>query len=359
MTDATTPRAAQIIRTADEITSGWLAQLLEDPEVRLSGVERVGTGQMSLTYRASYLDGAGTPSSVVVKLASDDQGSRGAGVDMSAYLREISFYQILAPRIAGPTPVCHLAEYDRADGWFTLVLQDLRGAEAGDQLAGCDLDHARLAMSALAQLHAPVFDDVAVGSLDFLNIPQIDQALLTALLPGFLERYSGQIDPAHAEICRRYVEVADAQAADIQAPVGLIHGDFRLDNLLFGSKPECVAVDWQTVRWGSAMFDAAYFLGTSFEPEVRRAHEHELMRHYYDTLIAGGVKNFDFDTCWKDYRRQSFPTLAITIAAAMLVERTERGDAMFLTMLRRGCTQISDLDALELLPTAGSAARRS
>lgn len=65
MTDATTPRTGQIIRTADEITSGWLAQLLEDPEVRLCGVERVGTGQMSLTYRASYLDGAGYPSSVV------------------------------------------------------------------------------------------------------------------------------------------------------------------------------------------------------------------------------------------------------------------------------------------------------
>ncbi len=39
----------------------------------------------------------------------------------------------------------------------------------------------------------------------------------------------------------------------------------------------------------------------------------------------------------------------MTIIASMVVERTERGDRMFLTMLERNCTQVLDTDALAVL----------
>lgn len=38
----------------------------------------------------------------------------------------------------------------------------------------------------------------------------------------------------------------------------------------------------------------------------------------------------------------------------MVVERTERGDEMFLTLFRRVCQQILDLGSLELLPEPGA-----
>ena len=44
------------------------------------------------------------------------------------------------------------------------------------------------------------------------------------------------------------------------------------------------------------------------------------------------------------------PAPTVSVAPAMLVERTARGDEMFLASLRRGVAQIRDLDALELLP---------
>jgi hypothetical protein len=46
----------------------------------------------------------------------------------------------------------------------------------------------------------------------------------------------------------------------------------------------------------------------------------------------------------------SFGTLVMAIASSMLVERTERGDRMFLCSVERACAQIDHLDALELLP---------
>ena len=47
---------------------------------------------------------------------------------------------------------------------------------------------------------------------------------------------------------------------------------------------------------------------------------------------------------------RAFGTLVMAIASSMLVERTARGDRMFLCSVERACAQIDDLDALELLP---------
>jgi hypothetical protein len=114
-----------------------------------------------------------------------------------------------------------------------------------------------------------------------------------------------------------------------------------------------VVVDWQTVGWGPVMTDAAYFLGGSLAVEDRRAHEQALVREYHDALQAHGISGFDWEECWDGYRRQSFLGILMTVGPAMLVERTERGDEMFLVTLARYAQQILDLDALELLPAAG------
>jgi hypothetical protein len=322
----------------------------------VTGTERIGTGQMSQSHRVAFDGADGGAGSVVVKLASDDDTSRATGVGMGAYSREISFYRELAERIGAPLPGCHLAAYDDADGWFTLVLEDIVGAEQGDQIAGCTVDEAAVALRALAAVHAPVLGDVHVGTLPWLNQETpLNQALLATLLPGFLERYGDRIAPAHAEVCERFVPVVDAWVADRRSPQGLAHGDYRLDNLLFVGD-DCKVVDWQTVSWGPAMVDAAYFVGGGLSAEDRRAHEEELVRtEYFDGLLARGVTGLDWDICWEEYRRHTFHGLLMTIAASMVVVRTERGDDMFMTWLERNAQQVLDLDALSLLPDPGAA----
>ena len=43
----------------------------------------------------------------------------------------------------------------------------------------------------------------------------------------------------------------------------------------------------------------------------------------------------------------------MAIVSSMLVERTDRGDQMFMTMLQRHCDHVLDTDALATLPAAG------
>jgi Ser/Thr protein kinase RdoA (MazF antagonist) len=341
-----------LIRTADEITADALSALLGRETGEVTSVERIGTGQMSQSLRTTFADGG----TVVVKLASDDPTSRATGVGMGAYLREVTFYRELAPKLqgAGALPACHAATYDEAEGWFTLVLEDVQGAHQGDQVAGCTPDEARVALDALAKLHAPVLGDLHTGTQGWLNVPSpLNQALHEAILPGFLERYADRVSEEHVAAVKRFVASHDAWLEDQRPPLGLVHGDFRLDNLLF-AEDRVTVVDWQTVSWGPAMTDVAYFLGTGLSTEDRRAHEEALVRGYHEALLAAGATALDWETCWEEYRRQVFHALLMSTIPAMVVQRTDRGDDMFMATFSRVCQQVLDLGSLDLLPAAGA-----
>jgi hypothetical protein len=355
------PAPARVIRAAAEVTAEWLAGALGRTGLEVRSTEPIGTGQMSQSHRVTFAERGGdaerggAAETVVVKLASADATSRATGMGMGAYYREVAFYRNLAARIGGPVPDCYCAAYDPGEGWFTLVLEDVAGAEQGDQIAGCSVDEARIALRALARVHVPVLGDPVLGSADWLNQPNpLTEALLGRLLPGFLERYGERVNPAHAAVCERFVPSIDAWASDRRPPLGLVHGDYRLDNLLFRDGT-CKVVDWQTVSWGPVMIDVAYFIGGGLPVADRRAHEEALVRLYHDTLLELGVEGFGWERCWDEYRRATFHGILMTVAASMIVARTDRGDDMFMAWLERNAQQVLDLDAFALLPEPGAA----
>ena len=189
---------------------------------------------MSQSHRVRFVARDGTEATVVVKLASEDPRSRATGVGMGAYEREISFYRHLAGRIGGPLAACYLAEFDPAEGWFTPRARGRCGGQAGGSDRGL-LGRRGPARAARARTRSrPRLGDLALGAADWLNKPNpLNQALLTGLLPSFLERYGERVTPEHAEVCERFVASIDGWARDRRPPLGLVHGDYRLDNLLF------------------------------------------------------------------------------------------------------------------------------
>jgi thiamine kinase-like enzyme len=352
----------KIIRSCEDLDPAWLAQALGSGSVASFTSEKIGTGQMSESHRVTltYEDSEdGGPETIIIKLAASNPTSRATGIGLGIYEREIRFYRELAPRIGGPLAPCAFARFDEGGGWFTLVLEDAAPAVTGDQIAGCTVEQARLAMRELARLHAPVFADRELSASDWLNRPSpVNQALVSQLLPGFLERYGDAVSAEHRALCERFVASLDAWLAERPGPLGLVHGDFRLDNLLFGepgSRRALTVVDWQTVAWGSAMADAAYFLGGGLQLEERRVHEQELFEEYLDTLRSHGVKEASPDDCRVAYRQQSLGGVLMAIVASMIVERTERGDDMFMAMLARHSQHALDLSADQLLGQPGAA----
>ncbi|GFG65366.1 phosphotransferase [Mycobacterium kubicae] len=344
------------IERPSDLTAEWLTETLGAGTVSSFTTERIGTGQMSECYRIglSYSEGDG-PRSVVLKVAASDPMSRQTGLTLGLYEREVRFYHDIAPRLGGAIAPCYHAAVDLSTGVFDLLLGDAAPAVVGDEIAGATSQQAHLAVVELARLHAPLLGDAAAAAAAWLNRDSpLSQAMITPLYAGFIDRYGDRVAPQHRTVCDTFIAAFDGYLAQEGAPGrvrGLVHGDYRLDNMLFGaagSDRALTVVDWQTVSWGPALTDLAYFLGCALSTPDRRTHYDELLRAYYGAL--GPMPPITLAELRESVRRQSFFGVMMAIVSSMLVERTARGDEMFMTMLQRHCDHVLDTDALATLP---------
>ncbi len=362
----------RLLHTAADVTSEWLTDALTqagalEPGTRVDHftTEAIGTGQMAdttrftLTYDRGGADHEAGPATIVGKFASADEQSRATGLALRAYEIEVRFYRELAARVDARVPRTYLAEIEPETGWFTLLLEDIVGGTQGDQMAACGPDVAAAVLDAMAGLHAPCWEVAELAELDWLNrgSPQADElltAMVQTLLPGFLERYADTMMPEHQEVCRFLAAHMPQYVGLRTGPRTASHGDFRLDNLLFQSgDTRPVVVDWQTLVWGSAAADVAYFVGGSVSTKVRRVHEPDLLAHYHAALCRRGVRDYPLEQLRADARRETFAGLIMAIVASMIVQRTERGDLMFLTTATRHAQHALDVDAPAVLLAAG------
>ena len=348
-----------MIEGPDDLSAEWLSGAIGDGQVSGFTVERIGTGQMSECYRVvlSYAAGQQGPASVVLKVAATDPVSRGTGLALGLYEREVRFYSEVAPGLSdrpdGPIAHCYQTAYEPQTGFFTLLLDDATPAEVGDEIRGASITDATLALTQLGRLHAPLIGSATLADAEWLNRETpVNQALITALYAGFADRYGEAITDSQREVCERLVNSFDAYAAEESARImGLVHGDYRLDNMLFGrpgSLRDLTVVDWQTVTWGPAVTDVAYFIGCALHVDDRRAHYDELLQAYHDGL--GPNPPLTLTEVRDGVRRQSFFGVMMSIVSSMLVARTDRGDEMFLTMLDRHSSHVLDTGALDGLP---------
>lgn len=351
--------APGIAARPEQVDAAWMTAALRAAGVltagKVSGIEArpVGNGLVGDSFRfALTYEGAepGAPPSVVGKFAAADAASRASGAGLGLYLREVSFYRELAHTVGIITPRAFFAEIDPASADFTLIFEDLGPARPGDQLAGCSLDDAETALLEAAALHAPWWGNPALEAMPFLRLaestaPQI-QAALPMVVAAFNDRYAGQLEPELMDLVDRLPAAVVAMNADRGAfPLTVQHGDFRLDNILFdiqGGGRRMGTLDWQTVTLGPGVTDAAYFLSAGLDPDLRRKNERELIGRYHAELVRLGVNDYGFDQCWADYQRLAVHGVLMGVFSAMAVERTERGDALFLKMTRGGCLQALD-----------------
>ncbi|MBU8860485.1 MULTISPECIES: phosphotransferase [unclassified Micromonospora] len=313
----------------------------------------LGLGKLghNVRYELAWAGGSG-PASVVGKFPALDERSRHTGQGSDAYRREVAFYRELAGALPLPVPRCYAAGYDESSGDFVLLLGDAAPARPGDQLTGCTVDEVATVLTGLAAAQAVHWDRPAPGWLPVRGADggrRLGAAYrLTA--GAFAERFGDLLSPAALGVVEALRTRIRGWVRADRPPLTLLHGDLRVDNLLFtdGPEPAVTVVDWQTVQLGPGPSDAAYLVGGSLPTDVRRAREAELFASYHDALRAAGVR-WSRDECWRSYRVNTVAGLHMTVVGAMLVARDGRGDAMFVAMAERHAAHVTDLDALTLL----------
>jgi hypothetical protein len=294
---------------------------------------------------------------VVAKLPSPDPASRGTGVALRNYEREVMFYQHLADTIDIRVARCFHADWDAVSGDFVLLLEDLAPAQQGNQLTGCTVDQARTAVLELARMHGPRWNDPLLYGHEWLTrrTSGDDGAQLAGLwamfVPGFLATYSSYLDAEQIAVVEQFGPRLTAWIEGRGTEMTVTHGDYRLDNLMFAT-PEggypVTAVDWQTPGHGACTGDLSYFMGAGLLPEVRREVERGLVEEYAEGLAGYGVE-MDLDVLWHHYRRDAFSGVIMSVVASQIVGESERSEALFATMATRHTRHALDLGSLDLI----------
>lgn len=357
---------------SEEIDDGWLTDALQSGlgvTAKVVGHEAttIGTGQVgeNVRFRLRW-DQAGEhlPATVVGKFPSASEVSRAAAVAMSTYVKEVGFYRDLRPQVGIRTPFVSAIEWDPSTHDFALLMEDIAPARAGDQLAGCSVAEAELVVDQAVHLHAPTWGRLAEleahdwlgGSSDDGQIAFRTQ-LFEVLTPGFVDRFAsrltaddlalaaplGEAFPVWYDHVREWADRHDGWCA--------VHGDYRLDNILFGappSSPAITVVDWQTVSIGTGPADVAYFCGAGLLPEVRASVERDLVERYAAGLHAAGI-DVDDDAVWEGYVLGSVTGYYMALLASQIVEQTERGDEMFAVMAERHADQMRTVGLFDRL----------
>ena len=341
--------------SADYLTKA-LVKISGGVNLTIDSVKSIGTGQMAESYRVIFNEPlASGAASVVVKVPSQNENSRGASRATRCYELETNFYANLREHVKVAAPDCLHVWYDATSDDFVLALEDIVGATQGDQISGATMQQAEAAIDELVKLHYPLWGSEKLNEFNWLPKHSVTSAsgtsqLLKAMFPGFAERFASTVSAEIISLGARLVENFDRYTAAFPDVLTVAHRDFRLDNLLFSESEkhfDVKVVDWQTVGAMPGACDLGYFIGASFSVADRRDNEQNLVRRYCTGLQARNI-GVDYQDIWAQYRLLGTSGYIMAIVASMLVKQTDRGDAMFAVMANRHGQQMLDLETEKL-----------
>jgi hypothetical protein len=297
-----------LLRSGGVICQSAVAALEIEPLAALNAFN-AQIARLRLTYDREE---SAAPSALIAKLPTVDASLQQNAAVFRPGLKECWFYRHAAAKTPVHVPRCYYNAVDEATGESFLLLEDLAPARPGSRLEGASIEEARLALQSLARLHAAWWE---AG-------PEIDPKL--AQLGDHSQEADDLVGRLYARAWPRFVEHAPLSLPDDirrfgesllgriarveslldDAPQTLIHGDFRLENMLFGTlqeQPACWVIDWEDIGLANGMLDAAWFLGGCLALE-QVEQEEQLLRGYHRALTAAGVCGYSWEQCKKDYR---------------------------------------------------------
>lgn len=338
------------LTTIDQLSPTWLSHVL-GTDVREVTADRLGTGQIGRVYRM-HVHAEDLPSTLIMKLPTDNADMR--PLLHGVYRAEVAFYADMAAHMSIKVPDCYYAQMGEQPGEFTLILEDKHLMNPGDQITGLDSDElTEAAIDNLTGLHAYGWcDEEKCSSNGFARADSeaaenLAQASSAAAQP-FIAELSHLLGPGVADVLVDSLQLAGQWQSARGDRFGFIHGDYRLDNLLF-SDSESHAVDWQTLAVGLPARDVSFFMGTSLPSAYRKNKEQDLVSRYHQGLTNLGVSNYSVEQAWDDYVFGLLQGSLITTLGWMYGQRSERGDLMFATMANRVAAAMNDHDALTVI----------
>jgi hypothetical protein len=387
----------------DELTPEWVTSALRargvlgSASVTELGKEILGEGegfigQIVRLHLQLDRPEPGAPATLIAKLPIGLDQNRALGEMLGAYEREIRFYEELAGDVELRTPRCYFSAMDphplagreeralrifqkiptwvlrlvlplllwisgRSKRRYVLLLEDLAPARVGDQIAGCTPAECERILRELAIAQARIWNSARFEPLFWLArtnlVPRVSHLMFRRNRHVFLEEFASRLPDSILPISE-WLDANGIALMDHLAspPLALAHGDYRLDNLFFGSSgdgAELAVIDWQGAGCGRPALDVGYFIVTNLSSEFAAESEESLVRAYHEELVAGGVRDYPFEQCWRDYQLSKLFILYRFMMGVNLIDLShERGQILLDRILERliALWPSGDFDAL-------------
>ena len=313
-----------IPNTPKDITPQWLTEALCSTEtlpnvvVTSLRVEPIAeftcAGQLARLHLSFNQSQPALPNTLVVKLHAPDEPLRAKTRPFTPDKNEILFYQQLASEVPLRIPHCYYSTMNVTEGKYIRILEDLTPAKAGDQIKGSTTQETALALRAIAGFHSYWWKSNRLERFDWLTDSPTDS---DSVMPWVLDQYRKEFpvfvdktEPSLTDAVKAFGEQLPEKLMDKsqfrKSPRTLVHGDFRLENVFFGTslgESGFAVIDWQDISRGAGVWDVAWFIGGCLQTTPKRqAEERHLLKIYHETLKTYGVRGYTFEACWEDYR---------------------------------------------------------
>ncbi len=329
---------------AEEITPEFLNFALPNVTVDSCNVTRIGdgkgfTGQI-LRVEPRYAETSeNAPSTLIAKLPIKDRDFRRK--IWHVYEQEFQFYDEPVNEVCLRVPTCYFCARDVETHRGVLLLEDFGFARAGDQVAGCSIDDAQVAVLALASMHGRHWSGISVPVQED-EVSRRHTARRREMFPAwwtqFLGEYGDLVPETSIAIGNAITGRVDAVEQRLSSvPSTFVHGDFRLDNLFFMPDGSVGVVDWQKHGQGRAIWDVGRFVVSSLDPELPPEPTLDLLRSYHSLLMSNGVLDYSLDLLLGDFRASLLQMWLFVIRIAVLLDLPNERSRL---LMRREIKQI-------------------
>ena len=356
-----------VVKNVSEITPEWLTEALRASGSIKSSVTNVnlgvigeGVGLMAELARLelTFESPEDMPSVIIAKIAAQNENRQVAQI-LDFYNRETNFYNKVADQIPFKVPGSYFGKVDDENYDCVILMDDLGDVSPNDQLVGASEEEAFSAIERIAAMHALYWEKVRTSEnswmFDVMSDHEAERLKSLLYMPGLaptIEKFDSFLDAETKKILTKAGEqYTEVWARNMSPQETFIHGDYRQDNFIYSEGSlDAVILDWQISGCGKGIFDLTYFVCQSLKSDVRRRIEKQLVEFYVEKLKEGGVTDYSFEQCWKDYRRMVLGCLVYPVTVCGTLDlANDRGRALAECMLERNLSAIADLGSAELL----------
>ncbi len=353
----------------DLITPEWLTDILIDADsaARVTSFRLDQQDEGTASRRRIFLEyndagrTAGLPATVFGKSTQHLENRFIIGMN-GGIEAEVSFYQVVRPKLDIEAPVCLHARFDPSSLNSIVIMRDMASeVQFGEYSTPMTLELARSQMRVLSSLHAAYYESPELNTTlspwntweDYFAITAKEAGFEQACQRGFAEARDVIPPDLFAHQAKIWPATVDAIALHSKLPRMLVHSDVHLKNWYVAAPDRMGLTDWQCSCKGHWSRDLSYCISTALSVEQRRAWEQELLTYYLELMQDKGVPAINFDAAWLAYRAQMFGALAWWTGTLGQPPEAPamQPRAASMTFIERMANAVHDLDSLSAVTT--------